>query len=349
MARDISRSQAIVLGLFVAIGLGLFLLGIFAIGRSAWRFLPTFTLKARFSHIGGIVVGTQVRVQGIRAGLVEEINAPEEPGQPVTVVLRLDRELLPLLRADATASLATSGVVGQKVIEILPGSPSAAAITPGATIEGVAPIELSDVLAQINELAERVRRGEGSLGKFVVDDEAHRQVLALLKQGEATLRTLEEDLKAIRRVWPLSTYFEQLGIVDGRQLLFRPEAQSQRRVLPSRELFEPGRAVLLPEGQKRLEPVGTWLQGLRQPSSEIVIAAFADPQADEEKARILTQNQAEAVRDYLVQKYAVNSLGFLRWRKVTAAGLGSQNPLPDSNDPSAPKDRVEIVVFLSPR
>jgi phospholipid/cholesterol/gamma-HCH transport system substrate-binding protein len=346
MRHAMSPTRAVVLGLFVAAGLALFLFGIFAIGREGWHFRQTFHLRVQFPKIGGIIEGTRVRVQGINAGMVDKIEAPVQPGEPVVVVIRLDQELANLIRTDATANLVTQGVVGAKVIEIDPGSSDARVIAPGATIPGRA-IDVSDVLDQVNELVVRVQRGEGTLGKFIVEEDVHDQVLRLLGQGETTLRTLDEDLKAVRTVWPLNTYFARLGLHDAEQLLFRPDAQEHRRVLASSELFEPGRAALLPEGRERLDEVGAWLKGFPQRNAEIVIAAFTSVEKSEEKARILTQNQAEAVRDYLVQNFSIDGTGFLgiRSRKVTAAGLGG-HVSPGSAESPLPQDRVEVKVFV---
>lgn len=347
MRPGMSRVRATILGLFVAVGLALFVFAIFVIGREGWHFRQTFHLRVQFPKIGGIIEGTRVRVQGINAGMVDEIQAPAQPGEPVVVVIRLDQDLANLIRADASANLVTQGVVGAKVIEIDPGSSDARVIAPGATIPGRA-IDVSDVLDQVNELVARVRRGEGSLGKFIVDDDAHAEVLRLLTQGETTLRTLDEDLKAIRTVWPLNTYFERLGLHDAEQLLFRPDAQEHRRILSSAEIFEPGRAVLLPQGRDRLNEVGAWLKGFPQRKAEIVIAAFTSLEDGDEKARILTQNQAEAVREYLVENFSIDGTGFLgiRSRKVTAAGLGNQDAPTGRDDNPLPEDRVEVKVFL---
>jgi phospholipid/cholesterol/gamma-HCH transport system substrate-binding protein len=346
MRPGLSLMRATMLGLFVLVGLALFLLGIFAIGREGWHFRQTFHLTVQFPKIGGIIEGTRVRVQGINAGMVDEIRPPTEPGGPVVVIIRLDQDLANLIRTDASANLVTQGVVGAKVVEIDPGSSEAPVIAPGATIPGRA-IDVSDVLDQVNELVVRVQHGEGSLGKFIVDEDAHDQVMRLLTQGETTLRTLDEDLKAVRTVWPLNTYFARLGLHDAAQLLFRPDAQEHRRILASSEIFEPGRAVLLPQGRERLRDVGEWLKGFPQRNAEIVIAAFTSLEESDEKARILTQNQAEAVRDYLVQNFSIDGTGFLglRSRKVTAAGLGHQD-LPPADGNPLPKDRIEVKVFL---
>jgi len=85
---------------------------------------------------------------------------------------------------------------------------------------------------------------------------------------------------------------------------------------------------------------------VRRPSSEVVIAAFTDEARDEELARVLTQEQADAVRRYLVSKHSIHSAGWFSSRKIAAVGFGSQPPpaVVDGVRGSPPR-RVEIILF----
>ena len=80
----------------------------------------------------------------------------------------------------------------------------------------------------------------------------------------------------------------------------------------------------------------------------MVIAAFTDEGRDEDLAEILTQDQADAVRDYLVTNHSIQSAGWFKKRKVASVGFGSH--IPRTLDPPAtPQDqpgrRVEIILF----
>ena len=61
----------------------------------------------------------------------------------------------------------------------------------------------------------------------------------------------------------------------------------------------------------------------------MVIAAFtSDDGQDQDLAQILTQEQADAVRKYLIAKHGIDSAGWFSSRKVAAVGFGSQAPQP---------------------
>ena len=64
-----------------------------------------------------------------------------------------------------------------------------------------------------------------------------------------------------------------------------------------------------------------------------MIAAFTDADKDIDLAELLTQEQADAVRKYLVDKHGIDSAGWFRSRKVAAVGFGTQ--VPRLQEPSA--------------
>ena len=76
------------------------------------------------------------------------------------------------------------------------------------------------------------------------------------------------------------------------------------------------------------------------------IAAFTDDDHDLEIADLLTQEQAESVRKYLVEKHGIDSAGWFRSRKVAAIGFGTQVPrLQEEPAGVLPPRRVDIILF----
>src|SRR5207249_567500 len=125
VSRSLSRIQAMLLGLVVVAGLALAGVGVFAVGNRQWLWSDTFQVQAGFRQVRGVEPGTRVRVQGIEAGEVAQVQLPATPGQDVLLVLRLDGRFRQLIRADAAAQIVNESIVGGKVVEIDPGSASA--------------------------------------------------------------------------------------------------------------------------------------------------------------------------------------------------------------------------------
>ncbi len=77
-----------------------------------------------------------------------------------------------------------------------------------------------------------------------------------------------------------------------------------------------------------------------------MIAAYTDDLSNRERAEILTQEQADSVRKYLVEKHAIQSAGWFKSRKVAAVGFGARVPRTVEAPPEgAPSRRVEIILF----
>jgi phospholipid/cholesterol/gamma-HCH transport system substrate-binding protein len=298
---------------------------------------------------------------------VERVIAPAEPGRPVELVLRIDERLRPLVRSDAVARIISEGLVGAKVVELTPGRADAPPVADLGRIASERPIEITDVLkrasgsldrlegltrsaeqglSEVNAIAGSIRRGEGSLGKLVQDETMYRDVVALSRRGERALSALEENLDALKQTWPISRYFDRRAYLDRERVLFQPGAKRNSRSLLADQLFEPGRSILTPVGRSRLDEVARWCKQGSRAGTEVVIAAFTDDDRDEELAEILTQEQADAVRNYLVTHHSIQSVGWFKRRKIASVGFGSH--IPRTLDP-APSDqtgrRVDIILF----
>ena len=120
-------------------------------------------------------------------------------------------------------------------------------------------------LGEVNAIAAAVRKGEGSLGKLVADDEAYRKLISLSQRGERTLDDVEENLAALKRTWPLSRYFNDRAFFDRERVLFHPGSERDSRTLRGDDLFEPGRSVLTARGRVKLDEVGAWFKRVKRP------------------------------------------------------------------------------------
>jgi phospholipid/cholesterol/gamma-HCH transport system substrate-binding protein len=340
VSRSLSPLQALLLGAVVLAGLALGAAGLFTVGGNAWPWSHAFHLRAGFPRIHGVEAGTRVRVQGMDAGEVEAINLPEQPGGNVVLRLRLRAELRNLVRADASAQIVSEGMVGGKVVEIDPGR-SDQPVADEALIATRPSAELTDVLAQVSGTLQGIRDGEGTLGKLAKDPEGYAALLALLRQSEKTMASVQRDADALKRVPVLGGYVE-----DPQALLVRPNCERNRWVFVEGDLFEPGRAVLTGPGRRHLDDIAPQLNGFRQKGTEVVVVSYADPKATPaDNALTLTRQRSEAVCNYLKDQYQVHKVGWLGSRKVTPLGMGT-NPPPAPETENLPPARVEVLVFV---
>lgn len=136
-------------------------------------FSNAHTLNLLYNFAGGIEVGSPVRVMGIKVGKVKSIefdpNGKTDSGEEVKLKVRIsiDKGAWPTLRSDSRFFINLAGVIGEKFIEVTPGTLSEAPLNPGQNIRGEDPPRIDQLLSQSYSLAgkmlEFVNKNEGSM------------------------------------------------------------------------------------------------------------------------------------------------------------------------------------------
>jgi phospholipid/cholesterol/gamma-HCH transport system substrate-binding protein len=105
-------------GLFAAIGLLCVAYLTIKLGRMEFVGDDGYTLNARFSSVSGLRAGAEVEIAGVRVGRVASIAL--DAAHPVAnITLRIDKGVT--VYDDAVASIKTSGLSGDKYVNISPG------------------------------------------------------------------------------------------------------------------------------------------------------------------------------------------------------------------------------------
>lgn len=103
------------------------------------------TYKAVFDSVDGIALNSDVKIGGVKVGSVANIEF--SPNYQVIVTLHVQKGLV--LPDDSTLAIATSGLIGDKYIEILPGCNSEA-LSPGGTfIQAKSAINIENLINKV--------------------------------------------------------------------------------------------------------------------------------------------------------------------------------------------------------
>ena len=171
------------LGMFVLIGLVLFAFTIYYVGMQKNLFGSTFRLKSNFKNVSGLEVGNNVRFSGINVGTVSEIELITDSSVVVNLLIKDDVQQF--IKTDATASIGSDGLMGDKVLTISPGINSRNTVKDNDQIASKAPIDMEDVMVsikksvdnasiitgQIAEFSYKMNHGNGTLSKLISDEE----------------------------------------------------------------------------------------------------------------------------------------------------------------------------------
>jgi phospholipid/cholesterol/gamma-HCH transport system substrate-binding protein len=105
-------------GLFVAVGLLCTAYLTVRLGRMEILGDDGYTLNAQFTSVSGLRTGAEVEIAGVRVGRVATI-ALDAKHPVATITLRMNKGVA--VYDDAIASIKTSGLIGDKYVNISPG------------------------------------------------------------------------------------------------------------------------------------------------------------------------------------------------------------------------------------
>lgn len=107
----------IIVGLFMCLGLLSMAYTSVKLGQVDFFHNNYYPLKASFTSASGLKTDTDVEMSGVNIGKVESIGL-EDYQAIVTMLIQNDIKI----QDDAIASIKTNGILGEKFIEISPGS-----------------------------------------------------------------------------------------------------------------------------------------------------------------------------------------------------------------------------------
>jgi phospholipid/cholesterol/gamma-HCH transport system substrate-binding protein len=186
------------LGVFVTISATLFIAGIYFIGQRQQMFNSTFQISAIFKDISGLQVGNNVRFSGINVGIVENIQQITD--STVKVDMEVDEHARKFIKKNAKALIGSDGLMGNKIISIIPGHPGEQEILNNGIIETVKPVNIDDILVKIkvtgdnmaditgylSTVMKSISQGKGTIGKLLMDSTMAQnvgQAMVNIKQG----------------------------------------------------------------------------------------------------------------------------------------------------------------------
>ena len=132
------------LGIFIISGLVIVVVSLYLIGQNQHLFGSSFPLKARFSNVDGLMPGNNVRFSGIQCGTVKDITIIND--STIEVSMLINNETSVYINKNATAAIGTEGLMGNKVINILPGRSAATRIESGGMLKAARDNGLDDML-----------------------------------------------------------------------------------------------------------------------------------------------------------------------------------------------------------
>ena len=174
-------------GIFVFIGLIVLVIFILSIGGfKTWS--SGYHINLSFNFVNGIKVGAPVRFAGVDVGEVKKVKLeflPQENRSNVNLDVWVRNVIK--IPSDSSVWVNTLGLLGEKYVEIIPGTDYANPLKDNGCLVGVDPLPIhqifnnaENILRNLNDGLVKIKNKEGSLGKFIYDDAIYNEMQALV-------------------------------------------------------------------------------------------------------------------------------------------------------------------------
>ncbi|HUG41133.1 MAG TPA: MlaD family protein [Longimicrobiales bacterium] len=211
LTRGHQLSRQLRVGIVVIFALLLLAYAIFQVGKLFDVFASRYELVTLVESSAGLIEGAPVTLAGQRIGQVDAIRfIPVERrvgGANIYIRLSINQDVREQIREDSEASLRTQGLLGDRFVEITPGSPRFAALDAGDTLPSRPPLDYEDVLqtaaatlvevrsmvGDLQVLTESLARGDGTLGALLADDRLYERMTVASAELAGLLRTINSS------------------------------------------------------------------------------------------------------------------------------------------------------------
>lgn len=216
-----SENYKIRLGLFVAVGLALFLIAIFIIGKQKNLFNPVFKLSTSFYNVSGLQVGNNVRFSGINVGTVDKISIINDSTVRVDMLVR--QEVKQFIKSDCEVAVGSEGLIGDRLLVISQGSTDAPLAKIGQELPSTEPVEVDNIMAsievsaayvevitqQLAEIMVKINSGNGTLGRLIQDSTIAENLNQTIVNLKKSSKGLDENMEAVKHNFLFKGFFNK--------------------------------------------------------------------------------------------------------------------------------------------
>lgn len=190
--------KAIIVGIFLALGLIIFIVGVLTLGSAQKTFNKSIHISAVFDDVAGLKKGNNVWFSGVKVGTISDVQFTG-PSQ-VNVKMSIDESSQPYIHHDAGVKIGSDGLIGNKIIVIEGGSPHAPVVQDGDMLQAEKVASTDDMLKTLQqnnenllsitkdfkELSHKILQGKGTVGALLADSTMGIQLKSTMRNLAAT-------------------------------------------------------------------------------------------------------------------------------------------------------------------
>lgn len=244
------RASQVKVGFLIIVALAVLVFMVINLEEGMGLFVRHAQYRVRVDNTLGLKIGGPVRMNGVDVGNIRKI-AIGEAAPTVEITFTIQRPLAPYIREDASVTIGALGLLGDKFLELHPGSASKPLLPIGGTLAsraggtdlgnitttaGETLERMNEALREIQKVLARLNEGQGTAGKVLSDSTLYDRstqvlekletaadkgvgLLSKVERGEGTVGQLLSDkelyARASRAVNDLNELSSRLARKDG--------------------------------------------------------------------------------------------------------------------------------------
>jgi phospholipid/cholesterol/gamma-HCH transport system substrate-binding protein len=195
------NKKAVIVGIFLALGLVVFILGVFTLGGQQKTFVKNVHISSVFSDVAGLKKGNNVWFSGVKVGTIS--NVKFIGASQVQVYMNIDEATQQYIHRNAGAKISSDGLIGNKIIVIDGGSPQAPIVQDGDVLQAEKMLSTDDMLKTLQDnnqnllaittdfkaLSHKILEGKGTVGALMTDSTMAMQLRGAMRNLQAATQS----------------------------------------------------------------------------------------------------------------------------------------------------------------
>lgn len=174
-------------GLFVFVGMIVTAAVVFLVGDERHLFESKHQFRSTFADVQGLKPGAPVRLSGVDIGYVQAVgHSPDASDDRLYVTFEVVRAEAARIRTDSVAKVGNKGLLGDKMLEVTPGTPGQAPLPAGSIVPSEEAADYSALLGKVGDMSRKadaiLTNVEKATGAFATDaarDDMQRSLHAM--------------------------------------------------------------------------------------------------------------------------------------------------------------------------
>jgi phospholipid/cholesterol/gamma-HCH transport system substrate-binding protein len=197
--------------LLIAISIVLLAYGVYQVGKVFDVFASRYELVTTVPTALGLREGAPVTLAGQRIGQVKRIEFipvdRKTSGDNLRITLAIAHEVRDQIRRDSRAFLRTQGLLGDKFVDIEPGTAGNAVLIAGDTLRAGKSLDIEEFMTQasaaldeatavveaLRSVTTGLANGEGTIGQLLTDEQLYGRMVSTTGQLEGVLRQINSS------------------------------------------------------------------------------------------------------------------------------------------------------------